>query len=73
MVVKTGVMAVDMARMERCGNPHNLVIGQIIAVLESQESRMVSGHYSLDKEPSAGEDGERCGRITLQIFKRYPR
>lgn len=42
MVVKTGVMGVEMARMDRYGNPHNLMIGQTMTVLGSKEFRMVS-------------------------------
>ena len=42
MVVETRVVAVEMARVDGCGNPRDLVIGQTMAVLESKDSRMVS-------------------------------
>lgn len=35
MMAKTRVMEVEMARMDRCGNARNLVIGQTMTVLES--------------------------------------
>lgn len=73
MVVKTGVMGMEMAGMERYGNPHNLMIGQTMAVLGSKKFRMVFVYWSLDKEPKAAKDGKRDGRLTLQIVKRYPR
>lgn len=50
-------MVVEMARMDGCGNPHCLVIGQTMAVLQGKESRwpwsLVSGkrtHGNGDEE-----------------------